>query len=311
MNGTTLERPDVAAYLAAVRAALADLPAEERDELLVDVEAALSESAYETLRRPPAEFAAELREAAGLAAPAAEAPAPVALLERLRRWLGGERAASLFATARELAPIWWLARAYVAVASLALVSGQGWPVGSGTSRTPIEFGQSVVALLVVATVSVWLGLRSRRRGTAHRRLGIAFDLALVLAAAPVAVHSYAQLERRSLGGGDPVAIAAEPVPGLANDGVPVRNIYPYSRSGELLHDVFLYDERGLPLEVLMASDPTRRVLVDRFGEPWFNSFPVRYYEPGTQEVARPDLAPEVRVPDVATPELRPPDDNFK
>ena len=39
MNGVP---PEVAVYLAAVRAALADLPPEERDDLLTDVRASLA-----------------------------------------------------------------------------------------------------------------------------------------------------------------------------------------------------------------------------------------------------------------------------
>ena len=45
MNGVS---PEVVAYLAAVRAALADLPAEERDDLLTDVRASLVEAAAES-----------------------------------------------------------------------------------------------------------------------------------------------------------------------------------------------------------------------------------------------------------------------
>ncbi|MEO5576349.1 MAG: hypothetical protein ABIR67_04420 [Gaiellaceae bacterium] len=65
MNGTTLEQPDVAVYLDAVRAKLADLPAEERDDLVADVGASLLESGQPPALSPQ-EFAAELREAAGL-----------------------------------------------------------------------------------------------------------------------------------------------------------------------------------------------------------------------------------------------------
>ncbi|MGI8801341.1 MAG: HAAS signaling domain-containing protein [Solirubrobacteraceae bacterium] len=67
----TVVATEVAAYLAAVRAAVADLGADERDDLLVEVEASLIETAGEDDRPiverlgPPAEFAAELRASAG------------------------------------------------------------------------------------------------------------------------------------------------------------------------------------------------------------------------------------------------------
>ena len=83
MNGTTLERPDVAAYLDAVRSRLADLPTEERDDLVADVEASLLESGEPPLLSPE-EFAAELRDAAGLSpeAPIAPAPSPLDACDR-------------------------------------------------------------------------------------------------------------------------------------------------------------------------------------------------------------------------------------
>ena len=143
MNGTTLERPEVTAYLAAVRSALADVPADERDELLADVEASLLESEGETLSRPPEAFAAELRDAAGLASPRQATPGALASLQM---WLAKGRVKEVLQLLRELAPIWWLARAYVAVATISLGLGQGWPVGSGTYGNPISFEQSVLAL---------------------------------------------------------------------------------------------------------------------------------------------------------------------
>ena len=64
---TTLKTPspDVLEYLQAVRATLADLPPDERDELMVDVETALLEAAEESERPlasrlgPPEDFAAD------------------------------------------------------------------------------------------------------------------------------------------------------------------------------------------------------------------------------------------------------------
>ncbi len=45
MTAATAPPPEVAAYLAAVREALADLPAAERDDLVAEVEASLVEAA--------------------------------------------------------------------------------------------------------------------------------------------------------------------------------------------------------------------------------------------------------------------------
>jgi hypothetical protein len=299
MNGTTLERPDVAAYLDAVRSRLADLPSDERDDLVADVEASLLE-AGEPPTLSPEEFAAELREAAGLTPEPARAGSP-SLLDSLRSWLSSERAASWRTTARELAPIWWLSRAYVAIAVLALAVGWGWPVGSGTSGNSISFGQSVVALLVVVAISIWLGLRGRRTPSRYRRLAVVANVALALAFVPVAAHSLDQLSSRSYG---PEVVYAEPVSGLALDGVQIRNLYPYSREGTLLLDVLLYDQFGRPVEITSGPDDTfRRVLADGSGETVFNSYPIRYFDPGTKTVARPRLTPPIAVPEIVTPPL--------
>lgn len=298
MNGTTLERPDVAAYLDAVRSRLADLPADERDDLVADVEASLLESG-EPPRLSPEEFAAELRDAAGLA-PEAPSSLQPSLLASVRSWLSSERAASWRTTARELAPIWWLARAYVVVVLLALATDQGWPIGDDRQYSEVSFETTILALLVAGAISIWLGLRGRRQPWRHR-LALAANVVLALAVVPIAAHSFDQLSFRTHA--EPVVIE-QALPGLALDGVPVRNLYPYSREGKLLFDVLLYDEFGRPVNITSGPDDTfRRVLADATGAQLLNSFPIRYFDPGTKTVARPKLAPPIPIPEVVTPPL--------
>lgn len=299
MNGTTLERPDVAAYVEAVRSRLADLPAEERDDLVADVEASLLESG-ETPKLTPQEFAAELREAAGLD-PTAPDSVEGSPLDSLRSWLSSERVALWRATARELAPIWWLARAYVAVVLLATASNQGWPIGADLQYSEVAFETSVLALLVAGGISIWLGLRGRRKARSHRRLAVAVNAVLALALLPVAAFSLAQLD---YGSASSSVTYVERVPGLALDGTPIRNVYPYTRDGTPLFDVLLYDESGRPIDVLSGPDDlSRRTLGTVNGTQLFNSFPIRYFEPGTTTVARPELAPPITVPKLVTPPL--------
>jgi hypothetical protein len=290
VNGTTLERPDVAAYLAAVRSELADLPAEERDDLLADVEASLLDS-DESPALPPKEFAAELREAAGLE-PGTDGRAS-SLLDAIRARLASERIGALRATARELAPIWWLARAYVAVVVVALALDWHWPLQGSVT-------QSALALAVAAVASIWFGLRRRRRGGGHVRLRLAANAALAIALLPVAAYSFEQLTYRPLA----PYTASEPTPGLAVDGVQLTNLYPYTRDGRLLLDVLLYDENGRAIEIFPgADDPLRRVLVGADGSRFFNSFPIRYFDAGTTTVGDPELAPRVNLPEIVTPPL--------
>ena len=305
MSATTTDRPDVEAYLAAVRRELADLRPNERDELLADVEVSLLDAAEESEAPiaarlgPPADFAAELRAAAGLAR--REQPASIktpSLVEVWRR-VPTDRLAQVL---HELAPIWWLARAYVAVAALA------WLVVRDGSFAPpdvFRFGgpnSGFVLLALTVGVSVAVGFWERRAQLG--RLGLAANLALALVAVPV----YAELldwvsNRRGATTGYVVQSVA--TPGLARDGVPVENIYPYSRNGRLLLDVLLYDQNGAPLNVRAKDgDPARRVLRSRSGIGFFNSFPIRYFESGTKRVARPGAAPRIAWSPIATPPLR-------
>jgi hypothetical protein len=89
------------------------------------------------------------------------------------------------------------------------------------------------------------------------------------------------------------------------DGRPIANLYPYSRDGRLLLDVLLYDENGNPIDLRPNSnDPNRRVLVTTDGTPVFNSFPVRYYEPGTRVVADPTAGPKPTRRTFVTPSIQ-------
>jgi hypothetical protein len=83
----------------------------------------------------------------------------------------------------------------------------------------------------------------------------------------------------------------------------VLNIYPYTRAGALLHDVLLYDQNGAPLTVgsPLVADPDRRLLRTPRGVAIFNSFPIRYYDPGTAKVTHPNAGPRIRVPRMLTP----------
>jgi hypothetical protein len=95
-----------------------------------------------------------------------------------------------------------------------------------------------------------------------------------------------------------------PMPGLAFNGVQIANIFPFDRCGKPLNDVMLYLPNGRAVNVdANRVDPHRRYLVTRRGNRVYNSFPVRYYEPGTVRVAHPNAGPAVHVPAVLTPPL--------
>ena len=313
MNATRTLPPGVAAYLDEVRTALDDLPVEERDELLADVEVSLLEEAAggeppAARLGPPQRFAAELRAAAGLEPPkppAGTGPLPLSrLAQRAGSALHHPRARAAAATARELGPIWWVVRAYVALAIVAMPIGDGW-----SDRDPLipQITDSLLAnaaiLLVAVAVSLALGLRHRRQAVG--RWPAVANVALAVLAMPVAAQL---LDAQRVAVEEPIVVEATTPGGLVYDGETVRNVYPYSRDGRLLLDVLLYDQNGRPLNVGnpdMTQDPLRRYLRTRSGRILRHSFPIRYFEPGEPEVRRPKAAPDVDVPRIATPPLRP------
>lgn len=296
MSSTTTERPDVEAYLAAVRRELADLRANERDELLADVEASLLDAAEESdapiaaRLGPPADFAAELRAAAGLASHESVRSPKRPLLATVWR---SERAVALRRALVELAPLWWVARGYVVIALLAWVVDSGWSVSLPVVPRLGSPETGLVLLLLAVASSVALGLWQRRHSRAGT-LSLALNVILALAAVPAAGDLLERASNRLYADAYYVPDTAPPSSGLVNDGVPVENIYPYSRDGRLLLDVLLYDQFGNPINIRPVSfNPERRVLRTANRRSLFNSFPIRYFDVGTRRVARPHATPTI------------------
>jgi hypothetical protein len=150
-----------------------------------------------------------------------------------------------------------------------------------------EVGLALIVLAVV--VSARLGVRWRNDGSSSQRSAVALNLVCVVLLLPVgAPHGHGAR------GTTKVVVVHEPLaqPGLRYNGTPVRNIYPYSLDGKLLHDVLLYDGAGAPIEIgAEFKDPNRRVLTTSSSAAIFNAFPIRYYEPGTARVAHPNASP--------------------
>jgi hypothetical protein len=304
LSATAHVPSDVETYLARVRAALADVPVDERNDLLAEVEASLYETASETsgpvaARLGPAEdFAAELRSAAGLhTGPARNR---TSARETLARLAESPRTRAAGAILRELAPIWWVARAYIAVAGLALLFDASW---SSSFRAVPRIGNTYGGLVLISLASVAsiaIGLRGRRSRD-FRPLLIALNVVLLLAAITV-VHHLPQpttVPAQTVYATDPTVL-----PGLVYNGAPVDNIYPYSRKGRLLLDVLLFTGAGAPVDTRpVSADPLRRAVKTRAGKTLYNVYPIRYYESGTHRVLRPKAGPHVLTPRLATPAL--------
>jgi hypothetical protein len=164
--------PNVATYLAAAKAGLDDLAPEERDDLLAEVEPSLLEAAAggeEPIAGrlgAPADFAADLRTSAGL--PPKPAPRATGIGQRVRVLMASPRIRRAQRTAHALAPVWWAARAYLAVGLLAILLGVDWSV-----EHPVlpRFGSAAGTALVLAlALAGSFALGVRHRGRRHRGL---------------------------------------------------------------------------------------------------------------------------------------------
>lgn len=287
MSTTLMNDPEVARYLAAVRANLADLDEPEREDLLAEVETSIRDAAadapsVEERLGPPEAFAAELRAAAGLA--------PLKLRRRRPKLADAQ---VVVRPLLPLAPIWWAVRGYVLIALVGLL-GAGWTATHPAIPDIVNGRIGLAATVLVVVASVVAGLRLRR----VRWAATAVDVALLVALVPVVFHlAHSRPLTQTLEYPVPTTLPA----GLWYDGREIANIYPYSREGTLLHDVLLYDQTGAAIALTPGvADPNRRVLhtANRYA-PVYNAYPVRYFDPGTTVVAHPNAGPRVRVPSLA------------
>jgi uncharacterized membrane protein len=315
MTTTAGSSSEIEAYLAAVRAALSDIPEEERADLLAEVEASLGEAVGAGERPiaslgPPEEFAAELRASAGLG----EQTPPVAgrsgldTLRAAAARLGRHPALqTTVGLARELAPAWWLVRGCLVVAAFAAATGASWSIAHPW-LPHLPSARATAFWLVLAIVgSFALGLRTRGRvGAGVLVAMLAIDVVALLAVVPVERHIRDSPSADALGVPSVVYVPQQ-LPGLRLDGQAVQNVYPYSRTGKLLHDVQLYTEGGVPITLDLGPDPMRRMLAAAGGQPISNAYPIRYYDStgNGKRVRHPDASPPIAVPQIVTPSLTP------
>jgi hypothetical protein len=317
---------EVSRYLDAMRALLADLPADEREELLADLAVHLQEVSAETdeplelTLGPPAAFAAELLASSGQAyVPSGRGWGWLSGLGPARRaWERVQASAAtrwVRALLPELRPGWWVLRGYLGVLVVSEVlngvQGDDFPVPS-LLGTPILGLAAVVAAVVE---SVRLG-RRRAEGRAARGERLLDTLivlgalwAVFVAGARTAPH-YVYVEDAHAG-----------APGVLvhPDGRTITNLYAYDTEGRLLEPVLLYDQDGEPVEVTADDDASTTYTED--GLPVETDYPldvngaqVRNAYPLDQRVERwrngPDGSEQVvevpvRPPAITTPRLPP------
>jgi hypothetical protein len=236
MNAVDLE---IDHYLTGVRAALADLPEEVRDELLEDLPGHFAEILAErtgTLEQrlgSPILYAAELRAAAGLDAGSGSPLRRAwpgfdhaAVAQRLRAFdatvgflIGYERATDFL---RLLRPAWWVARGYLAAVLL-------YEIEAAPGRLNEPLGWLLTAGLIVLSIRV---------GAITPRLPNWSRYAIVPATALFIMIGCSSLSGWS----------SPPLPTETYDHWnQVTDVFPYDSNGRPLSDVTLYDQNGNPL----------------------------------------------------------------
>ncbi len=248
MNTSTIDQIDQ--FAADVRAALADLPADEVEELTEGLEADLAEALAEDLARelPNAtDYADELRLAAGLpksqpakgrlAAIAAEFSSGIGDFEaRLRRSPATSASLDFIAS---LQPAWWVVRGWAAYQTFQLAFGHG-----GADLLPHEAkGWALLALMIGG--SIFIGKRIWPKWLqVPIWFGNAFAVLMTfvaLGALPSNFEMARAFDSSGQGG------YSDGSTGVLLDGHEVTNIFAYDKDGQKLANVQLFDQDGNPL----------------------------------------------------------------
>ncbi len=233
--------PSKSAYLARVTEGLHDLPAEEREEMLQDLEAHLAEIEDEEVDRvlgTPEAFVEEFRVSAGLDAPTAAARP--GLIDRVRTALDVRSAwLSALVDWPRIRPAWVWTRGWLVVCAWSFLYDY-----EGFERFPIpSIGMSTSVGLAFVILATWLSLWVDKGQQGLRAFGsFAFSvvagfalLGMLLSPMP----TYSQL----------VEVYEQPVYSeqlTARDGNPITNVYAYDMEGTPA-EVLLFDQAGRPL----------------------------------------------------------------
>ncbi len=320
---------EVRDYLAAVSRELADLPADERDDLLEDLDSHLheviaeGEGSLEQRLGPPAQYAAELT---CVGRPLVVRPTQQQNV--LHRAINSLSASSIW---RQTAEHPWTRATFEFLAAVATCMVDCASLARGRhhrrsvprsrlSRRRIFSGHSVVDLY--RNSGLWprgfaIQPVHRRRPAGDRDSDL--DLTRPSLATRCDALARCRGQRRSrcamwprdfsaIGDGvdsfDTALIGYQP-PGLVNNGNQVTNIYPYDAQGQPLDNVRLFDQDGQPL---LSTNTFPDVAVN--GVPVATAAPSadanEYPQPNTETIYGPDGQPTTAVlprPNIVVPPL--------
>jgi hypothetical protein len=248
---------EVRNYMQAVAAELADLPDEERADLMADLESHLHEVAsdgegtlFERLGAASA-YAAELRSSAGLP-PKGETADRVGLTSRVasswhgwHEWYAASPASRFFTN---IAPGWWLVRAYLLVVAVDRlffwqpVQHSPMPIPSFAGSP----GMGIIAVLMAGVASYVIGSRAREGSFGRLNMLVTVG-AVVLGGYAVGDIAGSQVPPQA------AYSEVQVLPELHHeDGTPISNICAYDSKLRPLKNVLLYDQAGRPIDNIAA-----------------------------------------------------------
>jgi len=291
---------DVATYAASVRAALSNLPTDQSEVLLEDLEDHLREIAADAggplneRLGPPQQYAEDLRAAYGAAqVTTRRQDAALHDLQRaLARVTGSTWYRQIRAFLPELRPAWWVLRAYLAVLILMAAVSPGYPLGPIPDPTSKRGLVEILATGIAIWLSVRIGRRSRQ--LSQKALVLAYSANLLIALFAVVVlanmRSFAYSELTGTTSPQQTTFANAFAAGQ------VTNIYPYSQDGKPLTNVLLYDQDGRPI-VVDKSEAQTSYPIGADGKAVTNAYPL------TQRhlTGDPVVAPRVALPPWPSP----------
>lgn len=275
---------DIAAFATQVRAALADLPPEQVDDLTDGLEADLAErleDAPDAGLGDPGEYAAELRAAAGYPTATGTGRRPQPLRELQRELRDLPEAWRAF-TARHrwakatsdllvaLKPTWWVFRGWVlylligsTLIGQAPVPGNpfGWFLLIGAVIVSVQFGRGA-----------WLG------NTTSASIQRVLNVTLAVLALPIAT-SVAGWYAGQVAYPEDTWVPSR----LMIDGRTIDNIFVYDELGQPIEQAQLFDQDGKPLDLVQDGSLylyTRSGTIvvpseDTPGESGWNVYPLR------------------------------------
>ncbi|WP_134740296.1 hypothetical protein [Nocardioides sp. 503] len=300
MNDTrTPTRPEVEAFVADVRARLADLSDDEREELLGGLEADLSDQVadgadvLDDVLGDPAAYAAELRAAAGLPERSRTRrrlslpgrPTPASLtddLDRLRARFfelveSRPWSSQAWGVVEPLRPAWWVLRAWIAVTFVDQMVGEWEYVTFVPTLGAPLLGELVLAVAIV--VSALIGLGRLWPGSGPDR-PLLFRVALIAANIAAVLIPLGFTQAGAYGSGNDNYDSAMAYndgyragsfqPGLRVDSDKVRSLFVYDAQGDPVEGAQIFRGNGDPL----AIDPDQAAIGRRenrkVGCGWFN-----------------------------------------